>query len=259
MHIDGRGPPEVERGPRRRGRRKVTGRCSSHHASEAARRRPGQLLDPCARIRPGSSARALLHRCPRPCPEREPVLDERSSLVYFGQLDKLLPAHRRRRRAADPAHPRSRAVPRVEKHLRLLDAPVFIWNRPKVILCHEHVGGSRAWSTADRSLRSSPSARPLVARLGRGPATTDRHGVGGIDGRASSLMWRPGLAEPVVVEEVAEIAVHGALPMLGDMATLVAYGDGGFGTMRWRTPPMRENASSLTGDVWTRLTREPAP
>ena len=153
--------------------------------------------------------------------ERGAVLDERSSPVYFGQLDKLLLID-----AADArADPRTRDLgPYLEsKNIgALLDAPVFMRNRPVGILCHEHVGGSRAWSTADQEFALAIS-QTVVARL----EARARNRSELAERRASFLSdVAPRLAEPVVVEEVAEIAVHGALPMLGEMATLVAYEDG---------------------------------
>jgi len=95
--------------------------------------------------------------------ERGAVLQGRTSPVYFGQLDKLQVID-----AADArADPRTRDLgPYLEsKNIgALLDAPVFVQNRPAGILCHEHVGGSRAWSPADQEFALAIS-QTVVARL----------------------------------------------------------------------------------------------
>ena len=153
--------------------------------------------------------------------ERGAVLHARTSPVYFGQLDKLQLID-----AADArTDPRTRDLgPYLEsKNVgALLDAPVFVQNRPAGILCHEHVGGSRAWSTADQEFALAIS-QTIVARL----EAHARNRSEEAERRASFLSEvAPALAAPVAVEEVADIAVRRALPILGEMATLVAYEGG---------------------------------
>ena len=62
----------------------------------------------------------------------------------------------------------------------------------------------------------------------------------------------PALAEPVVVDEVAEIAVRRALPILGEMATLVAY-EGG--AIRYRSVAHVTDEGQRIAADWIR--REP--
>ncbi len=150
--------------------------------------------------------------------ERGAVLDARTSPIYFGQLNKLQLID-----AADArADPRTRELgPYLEaNHIGArLDASVFIQNRLTGILCHEHVGGSRAWSSADQEFALAIS-QTVVARLEAHARNQSQEA----ERRATFLSEvAPALAAPVVVEEVAEIAVRQALPILGEMATLVAY------------------------------------
>ena len=108
-------------------------------------------------------------------------------------------------------------------------------NRPAGILCHEHVGGSRAWTTADQEFALAIS-QTIVARL----EAHARNQSEEAERRATFLAEvAPVLAAPVAVEEVAEIAVHRALPILGEMAILVAY-EGG--AIRYRS------AAHVTGE-----------
>jgi signal transduction histidine kinase len=153
--------------------------------------------------------------------ERGAVLHARTSPVYFGQLDKLQVID-----AADArADPRTRDLgPYLEsKNIgALLDAPVFVQNRPAGILCHEHVGGSRAWSNADQEFALAIS-QTVVARLEAHARNQSEYA----ERRATFLAEvAPALAAPVVVEEVAETAVRRSLPILGEMATLAAFEGG---------------------------------
>ncbi len=150
--------------------------------------------------------------------ERGAVLHARTSPVYFEQLDKLQLID-----AADArADPRTRDLgPYLESKDvgALLDAPVFVQNRPAGIICHEHIGGSRAWSTADQEFALAIS-QTVVARL----EAHARNQSEEAERRATFLSEvAPALAAPVAVEEVAELAVRRALPILGELATLVAY------------------------------------
>ena len=153
--------------------------------------------------------------------ERGAVLHAGTSPVYFGQLDKLQMID-----AADArTDPRTRDLgPYLESKSigALLDAPVFVQNRPTGILCHEHVGGSRAWSTADQEFALAIS-QTVVARL----EAHARNQSEDAERRATFLSEvAPALAAPVAVEEVAEIAVRRALPILGEMASLAAFEGG---------------------------------
>ena len=153
--------------------------------------------------------------------ERGAVLHARTSPVYFEQLDKLQVID-----ASDArTDPRTSDLgPYLEsKNIgALLDAPVFVQNRPAGILCHEHVGGSRAWSTADQEFALAIS-QTVVARL----EAHARNQSEEAERRATFLSEvAPALAAPVVVEEVADIAVRRALPILGEMATLAAFEGG---------------------------------
>ena len=142
--------------------------------------------------------------------ERGAVLHARTSPVYFAELDKLQIID-----AADArADPRTRDLGPylVAKNVgAVLDAPVFVQNRPVGILCHEHVGGSRAWSNGDQEFALAIS-QTVVARL----EAHARNQSEEAERRASFLSEvAPTLAEPVAVEEVAEIAVRRALPIAG--------------------------------------------
>ncbi len=176
--------------------------------------------------------------------ERGALLHERTSPTYFGQLGRLQLID-----AADArADPRTRDLgPYLElKNIgALLDAPVFMQNRPAGILCHEHVGGTRAWSTADQEFALAIS-QTIVARL----EAHARNQSEEAERRASFLSEvAPALAEPVAVEKVAEIAVRRALPMMGEMATLVAF-EGG--AIRYRSAAHVTDAGQRLVDDWHR-------
>ena len=176
--------------------------------------------------------------------ERGAVLHARTSPVYFGELDKLQIID-----AADArADPRTRDLGPylVAKNIgAILDAPVFVQDRPMGILCHEHVGGSRAWSDGDQEFALAIS-QTVVARLEARARSRSEEA----ERRASFLSAvAPTLAEPVAVEGVAEVAVRRALPILGDVAGLVAFEAG---AIRYRS------AAHVTGEGdriiadWTR-------
>jgi len=150
--------------------------------------------------------------------ERGAVLHAQTSPVYFAELDKLQIID-----AADAlTDPRTRDLGPylVARNVgAVLDAPVFVQNRPVGILCHEHVGGSRAWSNGDQEFALAIS-QTVVARLEAHARSRSEQA----ERRASFLAEvAPTLAEPVVVEAVAEVAVRRALPILGEMASLVAF------------------------------------
>ena len=176
--------------------------------------------------------------------ERGAVLHARTSPVYFEQLDKLQLID-----AADArADPRTRDLgPYLEsKNVgALLDAPVFVQNRPAGILCHEHVGGSRAWSNGDQEFALAIS-QSIVARL----EAHARNQSEQAERRATFLAEvAPVLAAPVAVEEVAEIAVRRALPILGELAILVAY-EGG--AIRYRSAAHVTREGGRVLDDWLR-------
>jgi signal transduction histidine kinase len=176
--------------------------------------------------------------------ERGAVLHERSSPGYFAQLRKpeLIDATDAR------ADPRTRDLGSylVSKKVgALLDAPVFLQYGLAGILCHEHVGGSRAWSAADQEFAFA-IGQTISARL----ESHARNQSEVAEQRALFLSEvAPALAGPVVVEEVAEIAVRRALPILGEMATLAAYEEG---AIRYRSAAhATEEGERLVAD-WTR-------
>ena len=153
--------------------------------------------------------------------ERGAVLQEGTSPVYFGEL--------RKRQLIDAANARQDARTRdlgsyldTQNIGALLDAPVFTQKGLEGILCHEQIGGNRTWTTSDQEF-----ALAISQTLGAKVEARDHSRSQVAERRAVFLSdVAPVLAEPVEFEEVAEIAVRRALPMLGDAASLVAYEDG---------------------------------
>jgi len=153
--------------------------------------------------------------------ERGAVLHEETSPVYFGELRKLQLID-----AADARHDaRTRDLGSyldTQNIGALLDAPVFTRKGLEGILCHEQIGASRAWTTTEQEFALAIS-QTLVARL-----EARAHSRSEVAERRAAFLAEVArvLADPVELDEVAEIAVRRALPILGDAASLVAYEEG---------------------------------
>lgn len=176
--------------------------------------------------------------------ERGAVLREGTSPAYFAELRKL--------QIIDAADVRQDARTRdlgpyldAQNIGALLDAPVVTQRGLEGILCHEQIGGSHAWTTSDQEFALAIS-HSVVAKLeararGRSQAA-ERRAVFLSD-------VAPALAEPAKLEEVAELAVRRALPILGEAASLVAYDDG---TLRCRAVAHVTPEGQRVLDDWKR-------
>lgn len=98
----------------------------------------------------------------------------------------------------------------------LLDAPVFAERRLVGVLCHEHVGGPRAWTPRELELAMSMS-QALGALIDARARTSAMEA----EQRARFLAQvSSALAETLDLEEAYQIVVRRAIPALGDMAGL---------------------------------------
>ncbi len=108
----------------------------------------------------------------------------------------------------------------------LLDVPVFAGGELAGILCHEHIGGPREWTTHEIEIALSMShtvAALLEARARSNAEEAER--------RAAFLAHAgAALATALEVQEAQRKAVRLAVPTLGEIATLIAFD----GARAWR-------------------------
>jgi signal transduction histidine kinase len=176
--------------------------------------------------------------------ERGATIVERDSPGYLAEIRKvqLVDAEDA---LSDPRTSDLRAYLKALNVGAILDAPVCRNGRTVGVLCHEHVGGTRAWSGADQAFVLAVSqavAAGLEARARRITEGAERQA------RFLSRVARD-LAEPLDLEEVGEIAVRRALPTLGDIATLDLYEAG---IRRFRSTAHSTAEGQRLGEEWKR-------
>lgn len=101
----------------------------------------------------------------------------------------------------------------------LLDVPVFAQGRLSGILCHEGVDHPRAWTSRDSELALTLShtiSTMLETRARQNAETCERRAV--FLSQAASA-----LAQTLDLAPAQELAVRRAVPVLGDIATLLTY------------------------------------
>lgn len=106
----------------------------------------------------------------------------------------------------------------------ILDMPVCTQGKIVGVLCHEHVGRPRVWTNQDQQV-AVIIGQTLAGML----ETHARSRSESAERRATFLSEVvPDLAEATGADEVAELAVRHALPMLGEVAGLATVEDGAF-------------------------------
>jgi hypothetical protein len=101
----------------------------------------------------------------------------------------------------------------------LLDTAVCVGGAPVGILCHEHLGGARAWSPEEQQFAFA-AGQTLGARLeSRARSRAEQQE------RRSALLVdaMADVEESFTANTAANLAVERALPALGDLATLVTF------------------------------------
>ena len=176
--------------------------------------------------------------------ERGAILPESASPEYFCELRKLQIVD-----AADAcADPRTCDLGAYLRDLNIgamLDAPVFRHGRPVGVLCHEHVGATRAWSEADQAFALGVSQAVAASLESRARLLSEKAER---QARFLSDITRD-LAEPLDLETVGEIATRRALSVLGDIATLDLYEAG---VRRFRATAHATAENQRRGEEWNR-------
>ncbi|MFZ6178926.1 GAF domain-containing sensor histidine kinase [Nannocystis pusilla] len=150
--------------------------------------------------------------------ERGFALLESSSPEYFEAIREAQVLAIRDARA----DPRSRTLGAyLELHgiSAMLDVPVFSQGRLVGILCHEHVGGPRSWSSREEELALTMShiLTALLEQRARNQAEENER-------RALFLAQASNaIAQTLDLGEARLAAVRRAIPRLGEMASLVRY------------------------------------
>ncbi|MCY1004559.1 GAF domain-containing sensor histidine kinase [Nannocystis pusilla] len=150
--------------------------------------------------------------------ERGFALLEGSSPEYFEAIREAQVLAIRDARA----DPRSRTLGAyLELHgiSAMLDVPVFSQGRLAGILCHEHVGGLRRWSSreVELALTMSHILTSLLEQRARNQAEENER-------RAIFLAQASNaIAQTLDLREARQTAVRRALPRLGEMASLIHY------------------------------------
>lgn len=150
--------------------------------------------------------------------ERGFALLESSSPEYFEAIRKAQVLAIRDART----DPRSRTLGAyLELHgsSAILDVPVFSQGRLVGILCHDHVGGLRSWSSRDEELALTMShiLTALLEQRARNQAEENER-------RAVFLAQSSNaIAQTLDLREARQTAVRRAIPRLGEMASLIRY------------------------------------
>ncbi len=120
----------------------------------------------------------------------------------------------------------------------LMDAPVFAGGRLAGILCHEHVGGGRKWSTHESELALSMSQ--TLASLVEARARSDAEEAERRAAFVASVSHA--LAGTFDVAEAQRIAVRRPIPILGEMVSLIGYD----GQRAWRVAVAHQDREEET-------------
>jgi signal transduction histidine kinase len=105
----------------------------------------------------------------------------------------------------------------------LLDFPVWVRGRIEGILCHEHVGAPRRWTTSDEHFAATV-AQVVASSL----AAHERTQAEGAARRAAFLdKTSRTLGETLDVDEVSRRALALVVPWMGDGSAIVVVEDGG--------------------------------
>ncbi len=153
--------------------------------------------------------------------ERGAVLTEEACPEYFSEARRVQVLIVEDARA-DPRLASMSEYVRANGIGALLDVPVFAEGTLRGVLCHEHVGGSRAWSAreAELALNMSQALGALIDGRARTQAMEAE--------RRARFLARVSnaLAETLDLDEAHQVAVRQAIPELADMAGLtIVEGD----------------------------------